>query len=380
MTVLNRYLIRRNCFLLFSLLFLGWTVYIISDLLQRIDNFMKVGLGASSVFAYFFFKSPLIISQILPAVFLISIVSQLSLMEKNRETVALQTGGISPLSMVRFVIVYGVVWACLQFAFAQVIGVTSSRYAMDIWHSDVKGRDSKNFSLDGLWVTNKNFVIYMKKAWPHQERAEGVIIYETRNNGTEITSSIQAERAETGARQWVLYEVSEILPDTYSYSTRPRLVIPLRQSIANFGALERNGKIAEMNILELNSYIRQLRKSGTNVEMMRTNFHNRFAYAGSLVVMGVIALVIVMLTSNIYKAVALSMVVTFFFHAASGLFSTIGEQGAMNPALAAWTPNILFFTLSCGFLCWVAIKEVITRKSLAASRKKQLAHQPPEEH
>ena len=65
----------------------------LTDLFERLDNFIEAGLSAGMVLTYFVVKTPLVISQILPVIFLLSTVIQLCLMARNRELTLCRPGG-----------------------------------------------------------------------------------------------------------------------------------------------------------------------------------------------------------------------------------------------------------------------------------------------
>lgn len=361
MTVLNRYLLRRNLFLLFALLAVGSGVYILSDLFQRIDVFLDAEQGLGIIGLYYLIKLPLIISQILPAVFLLALVIQLLLMVRHRETVALQSGGVSPAAMLRFVIVYGLVWSCLQFAFSQVLGVNGERVSYRLWQEDVRGRDVDNRAVSGLLFTHGPYVVQAELAWPLRERAQDLHIYRLSPDGNGIEASYSAKSAETGSRGWTLYDVELIEPPTFGYSHHDRLEIDLRQNLTPFRSYEESAKTSEIDLLQLMDTIRRLERAGTNVESMRTELYGRFAYSGSILVMGLLALALSMRTDSLYLGVVLSLVTTFLFYVTTSFFSAMGQSGALPPPLAAWLGNLLFAALAV-FYIFSHYLRTVTRK------------------
>ena len=105
--VLGRYLVRQNLFLVGAILAVGCLLYVLMDMFDRLDDFVAAGLGLGVVLTYYAVKLPLIVSQILPVVFLLALVAQLGLMARSRELLALRAGGLPLGWLVRFVIVYG---------------------------------------------------------------------------------------------------------------------------------------------------------------------------------------------------------------------------------------------------------------------------------
>ncbi len=358
MSILNRYLLRRNLFLLLVLLSMGACIYILSDLFQRLDVFLDAGRNAAFIALFFLVKLPVIISQILPAVFLLSLVIQFSLMNKNRENIALQSGGVSPTTMLRFALIYGLVWACCQFAFSQVLGVSGEKMAAEMWNEDVKGRNADEFTIKGLFFTQGNYVVHAAKAWPAQERAENVYVYRLSADGLSIEATHTAKRAESSVAGWTLFEVESIYPPTFSYKTYERLPLDIRQDLETFRSFQPKSKNSEIEIGELYSTINRLEQAGTNVEAMRTEFYGRFAYAGSIIAMGILALAISMRTESIYVGVLFSLVCTFLFYAATSFFAAMGETGALRPPVAAWASNFIFSSLGVAYILSHYIKTI----------------------
>ncbi|MDL2314340.1 LptF/LptG family permease [Desulfovibrio sp. OttesenSCG-928-C14] len=350
MTILSRYLLRRNLFLLMALLCLGVGIFILADLFQRIDVFMDAGYGFGGIAAYFVLRAPMIASMILPVIFLLALVIQLGLMRKSRETVALEAGGISPGSMVRFIMVYGLAFSLLQFALSQFIGVYGEEAGNRIWREDVRGRSSAYYAIQNLWFTHGPYVVYLERALPEDEAASGVYIYELNPDGLSINKVYQAARAETGPKSWRLHEARVLSPESFDYESAAELSLPVGMELALFRNFEPKAPIAERRLGEIISSIESMEKAGTNVELLRTELHKRFAFSASLFIMGLLALVITMLTVNIYVAVILSLISTFLYYAASVFCATLGESGNLAPFWAAWLPNTAFFLLSGGYI------------------------------
>ncbi|MDR1242882.1 MAG: LptF/LptG family permease [Deltaproteobacteria bacterium] len=366
MTILNRYLVRSNLFLLTIILLLGSTIYILTDFFLRIDVFFNAGLGAQTILLYFLFKLPFIIAQILPPVFLLSMVLQLSMMTRHREILALQAGGISFVSMIKFVFIYGVAWICLQFAFAQILGVEGNRRANAIWLTEAQGKNPASFELDDLWFNKNQYVIHLKKAWPNQDKASGVVIYELDAQKTRLIRKIYADSVNSGDQDWQLKKVSIALLETYSVIEQSDYSLPVNHSLVSFNTLDRKNKtITEMNIFELSDYIDNMKNSGTNVEAMRTDFHNRFAYAVSLFIMGIAALSITMHVQNIYASLLLSITITFFYYGISTFFTTLGEKGQLDPLTASWFTNFVFFAAFGCVLLISILRGISHRKRFA---------------
>lgn len=346
MTLLSRYLLRNNLFLLFSILLVGTGLYVLTDLFERLDGFLDASFGFVNIAWFYCIKMPLIVGQILPAVFLIAVIVQFSFMVKAREFVALQAGGVSPLAFLRFVILCGLFWAVAQLALTQFFGIEGDRLAARIWREQVRGNEARETRMHGLWFVEKNYVVHLGMANPANGTGTEFLAYQLSNDDKRLLQMVRAESFTVKDKAWRLYNATVITPESYGYETRAEMTMPLTQDITAFLAIDPGTKPTHLPIWSLHRAIADLETSGSNVEVLRTTLHARFAYAASLIVMGVIGLAIVLWRNNVYLAVAVGLLVTFIFYAGTTLFVSLGERGVVSPVAAAWLPVCLFFLLS----------------------------------
>jgi lipopolysaccharide export system permease protein len=281
-------------------------------------------------------------------------------MNKNRETIALQAGGIAPITMIGFILVYGLVWSCLQFGFTQFLGVAGDRTASKIWMTDVRGKNLDEQEVSNLWFNSGNYVVHMASILPSRETGTGITVYELSPDGTRIQQRIYAEKATTGENGWDLHNTEIITPGLFMVEHRESMQVPIKQALSKFNMFKRKAILAEMDIIELYQYITHMKASGSNMERVYTNFYHRFAQAFSLLVMGLIALVLTASTSNVYFSLALALMLTFLYISASSFFVTLGESEVLPPFLAAWMPNIV---------CGVIFGSVLALRSVSHSKR-----------
>ena len=102
-------------------------------------------------------RASLLLREVLPfAASLAALIAATLLVDAGlsaRELVALQSGGVSPFVFLRFVIVYGFIWAVLQLALAQGLGVEGDRISTQVWREEVKGNSTKESEMRGLWLS-----------------------------------------------------------------------------------------------------------------------------------------------------------------------------------------------------------------------------------
>lgn len=346
MSVLNRYLLRRNMFFLLSMLMAGAGIYVLSDLFQSLDNFLEAGYGPLEVAFYYLLRLPMIISTILPAVFLLSLATQLALMHRQRETTALRAGGLSPRVIFSFVLLYGLFWSCAQFACAQLLGIQGERLAGALWDEDIKKKNALDYTMEDLLFISGDYVVRANTAWPHREEAAGVIVYKLSPDRLALLEAHSAARARSGKRGWTLFAVESVFPAAFKSGRAAELPLDIRHDLASFKNTVSYNKSADMDMDELRAALERLELAGANVEMLRTDYYGRYAYAGSILVMGLTAMFITLLTERLYAAVLLSLLGNFLFFAVSSFSASLGQGGSLQPIFAAWGGNIIFAFLA----------------------------------
>lgn len=352
---LNTYLLRQNMFYILTCLAVGAGLYLLTDVFDRLDDFLEAGLGLSTIATYFGVKLPLIISQILPAVFLLSVVSQLCLMARHRELLALRAGGISFGRLSSFYIAYSLLWCVIQLVFAQFVGVYGQQMSSRIWAEDVRGNVVEETTMRNLWLKEGDYIVEIAEAVPALRQARGVHIYQLSEDRRSLTHQYDAASAEAKPGHWVLQDASVLNPQTFRYEKRPEVTVPIKQDLKAFLAVDPDMDPAQLPLWQLSDTISKLEESGSNVEVLLTSWHSKWSYAFSILAMGLLAMALVTMSENIYLNIALSLVLTFAYYVVFMIGMTLGQNGVLPPAIGAWLGNIVFCTLAGARLIWCAI-------------------------
>lgn len=352
MSLLSRYLLRQNLFLMFTVLSVGIGLYLLSDLFDRLDDFLEASVGVGIIATYFLSKIPLIISQILPAVFLIACILQLCFMARARELVALQAGGVSFARMASFFILYGLVWAVVQLCFSQFLGVKGEELSARIWREEVRKKSMEAATLHSVWFTEGDYMVHLGRVQPARNMGEDITVYELDGEGRNILQVLRAKSFTVDRSGWLLKDVRILDPGMFTTGRADMISLSLRQDVAAFQAIDPRADLQKLPLWKLWDAIAQLQASGSNVEGLRTVFHMKLAYSGSLVVMGLVALMLLTWKDNLYFCVGVGLVITFAYYALFTLGGSLGEKGMVYSVMAAWGADILFATVAGGRILW----------------------------
>lgn len=351
-SLLTRYLFRQNLFFVVMSMLAGTAVYLLIDLFDHVDEFVSAGVSLSIVLLYFLSKIPLIISQILPAIFLLSTLVQLCLMAKNREYMAMQAGGISPLRLVAVIFSLGLLWGGVQLVFSQAVGVQGDRYAMELWREHVEGKADKSQILQKLWFWNENRAIYLDAVNLNSSRARDVSIYVLSEDGSAVKEVIRAPHATLQNKHWLLYDATVYNTDGYIQAVHAEMDFPIEQQLKVLTALSESAQLEGLSLWQLGDMIKRLKEGGSNLESLRTLWHSKLAYAAAVAVMALIAVALMLWRDNVYITSAVSLVVVFIFYSLFTVGITAGQKGLLPPVVATWGAPVASSLLACLYIFW----------------------------
>lgn len=353
--VLSRYLIRQNMYLMSICLAVGTCIYLLSDVFDRLDDFIRAGLGAETILFYFFVKIPLIVSQLMPAIFLIAMVIQLGVLTRSKEMLALRAGGVSFAWFIRFFIIYAMVWSCGQLMFSQVLGVFGEVEANRIWKEDVRKKQLDELTIKGLWFRDGPFIVRAETAFPGKSRATGITVYEFATDNQELIRILTAKKALIDDNGWGLLDVHELDTRTFVSVNRLSQFLSVRQNLKAYAAVELKGDKAQLPLLDLTKAIKKLEESGSNVEILKTVWHGKWSYAFSITTMALLALMLATFSENVYANIGFSLILIFTQYGVHVVGATAGEKGVLPPFLAAWMGNFIMGGCASLRLAWVAM-------------------------
>ena len=91
----NRYIAWEFLKMWFLCLWAFYLIYLLVDFIERSSRLFKYGANVGSVIAYFAWKSPEILFQMIPVAVLLGTLITLVILSKNSEITALKAGGVS---------------------------------------------------------------------------------------------------------------------------------------------------------------------------------------------------------------------------------------------------------------------------------------------
>jgi len=100
----------------------------------------------------------------------------------------------------------------------------------------------------------------------------------------------------------------------------------------------------EMNYEELRRYIGDLQQGGFDVVRLRVQLHKKLSYPLITLIMAVLAVPFSLSPGKkgAITGVAVAVGIAVFYTVVSRLFEAMGDLSQLPPALAAWSPDLIF--------------------------------------
>lgn len=342
MTILSKYVIKNHTSFMLLTLGLGIAIFIIIDLIERADIFLTYEGGGAYILPYYLLKLPGIISQILPAVFLLATVILLCIMNSSRETVALFAGGISLAVLIRILMILGLFWGCVQFFCSQVLVVYCEESATKMWREDVRKWDNDEKKIESQWFIEDQFIVHVNTMF-ESGKGTGFTAYQLSRNENEIRATIKAQSFVAKENQWILNNVTIMKPNSFEIEFLDVADLPLAQNPSFFFVAQQR-EPQKLDFFILGQAIERLEVSGSNVEDLKTIWYGKLAYSLSICVFAFVATAIVTYKENVYIAVILSVVMAFCAYVLTMFGDSLGKVGSIPPLVAAFGPQFLVFS------------------------------------
>lgn len=347
---LDRYVIRAFIPTFALCLFVITSLYILIDLLQKLDDLIELGdkafvLGVN----YYAFLAPVIILQLFPAITLIAVGFVLVKLMKNNEILAMQVAGISIYRTLLPIFVISVIlsfvaggnqeWVIPKLA-SRLKAVERLTFEKNVRHN-VLLEDSENRLIMRIWQYD------IKEQRMHSPFILG------KHNNKKRRLIIKADEAEwLGDNKWRLRRVVR-----NDYDESGKWIAPVHE--LDEYILETSLTPERIVNIDVDPTLLSLEKLKIVMENDPANFHNaviyhtRLAYPLTNFVLLLLGIPFVIgfeqLSRNVYLRIGICTAICAVFYIIDYFCVNMGNTGALHPALTAWLPIVLFGSLGIYF-------------------------------
>ena len=348
-TILDDYVLRDFTLYLgmivaaFLMLLLVFTLFeLLGDIMRNQVSPLTVGEYLLNVVPYFLYNTT-------PLSMLLAVLVTFGLLQRSNEITAIKATGISLYRIIVPVLIASTLVAGVLFLSDQLyLPYTNKR--QDALRNRIKGKPAQTYLRpDRKWIFGQHSDIYYYQFFdPDRDVFGGVSVFQLDPHTFQITHRITADRAHWSESmgRWVYeqgWERSLSGPAIENYRKFDAATYPELAEVPAYFKKEIK-QSSEMSYEELHRYIHDLEQSGFDVVRLRVQLQKKIAYPLITLVMAVVAIPFALSTGkrSAVAGVATAIGIGVVYWTISGLFEAMGNLSQLPPAVAAWSPDLVF--------------------------------------
>lgn len=346
MTILDRYISREFIKIFFLVLASFLSLYLIIDFFERIRMLLSNNASFNQIVRYFFFKIPIIISQTMPAVVLLSSLLTFGMLSKHSEIIAMKANGVSLYRTSLPVIVISVVVCIFTFLFSEFITPYANQKVEYIKLVEVQKREEKGcFKQNQLWYRSRDAIYNINLFDPDTDTMKGITINYL-DHDFRLTMRVDANEAKWEDGRWIFHNllITVFSSDGFPSVERfPSKVIDIPEEPADFKVAQKDTE--EMGYLELRNYIKKIQAEGYDATRYLADLHGKIAFPLVCIILAIIGVTFSLRSERsggVAQSISIGIATGFSYWIVFAFALSLGRSGALPPILSAWIANILF--------------------------------------
>jgi LPS export ABC transporter permease LptG/LPS export ABC transporter permease LptF len=327
----------------FLILLLVFTLFeLLSDILRNRVSWWVVG-------EYLLNVSPYFVYNIMQYAVLLSVLITFGLMERSNEVTAIKATGVSIYRVVVPVLVISIALAASLFFFDQFY-LPHANKRQDALRNQIKGKPAQTYLRpDRKWIFGQHSNIYYYQFFDaDRDQFANISVFQFDPRSFAITHRVYAERAHWSdvTQRWIFEQgwQRDLRGEAIeNYQPFDVTTFPSFNELPQYFKKEVK-QSSEMSYEELRSYIRDLQQSGFDVVRLRVQMQRKFAFPLVTAVMAVLAIPFSLSAGKrgAITGVAIAVGIAVVYETTSRLFEAMGNLSQLPPALAAWSPDLIF--------------------------------------
>ncbi len=327
----------------FMVLQLVFTLFeLLGDILRNQTPFLVVA-------EYLLNVTPYLLYTVAPLIMLLAVLITFGIMSRSNEITAMKATGTSVYRIVTPVLVAAAVLAAGLF-FADQFYLPHTNKRQEALHNQIKGKPPQTYLRpDRRWIFGQHNDIYYYQFFDaDRDQFANLTIFRLDPTNFSITQRIHADRA-----HWADSMGRWIFEQGWQRTLRGAAIAGYRNfDVSTFPEISEAPsyfkkevkQYSEMNYGELRRYIRDLQQSGFDVVRLRVQLNKKLSYPLITLIMAVLAVPFSLSTvkKGAVTGVAVAVGIAVVYTVVSRLFEAMGDLSQLPPALAAWSPDLIF--------------------------------------
>ena len=348
--IIDRYLVRQ--FLLFVALgiLVGAVVFVVVDLLQTLDRFLRIKPSLWLILQHFAFNMPGEIYKGLPLIVLISTMFLFLSMTRQRELDALKAAGISLYRASLPIFLTALVISVLAVLFQEIALPELSTRAEEVDRVKIRGMPPKHLARQNqIWYRSSDTrFLRMALLDPVERSMEGVLALDIDRNWR-LRDRLDARRARWTPEGWqVSGGVIRRIDDaggvrSEAFEARLMSGADMPEHIRDFIEVQR--PIDTLSFLELRAVVQKLRESGHQVGKYVVQLYSRVSFPLVHVIMVLVGIPFALASPRSggrAMGIGIAIAIAVGYWMVHSVSLALAQADLLPPVLAAWIANIVF--------------------------------------
>ncbi len=349
--LIDRYVLRTFGLVMGLVLLSGVGLLMIADFTENVDDILAHKPALSVLITYYKFQTLQMSYDIAPVAVLITTLVTFSLLSRTHEVTACRALGIS-LYRMSLPALAGAAVIGAFFAFLQAEVLPASNQKVEEARDTMRGLTPQQISrsADRQWLMGRGRFMYN---FLNFDRKRGTVqrlqVFEF-NRQERLVGRLFAEEARHTSSGWIL-ENGWIrrFDGRAQLGYRPftgKVSVDLDERPAFF--VEEARRPDQMTFGQLADYVEELRQSGRPQPEYDVALQNKIAFPIASLVMALVGLPFAfrLQRRGALYGLGVSIALGLVFFIVYAFFRTLGEVGALPPAVAVWSPSTLFSLLA----------------------------------
>jgi len=346
MKILNRHLIKTYLGTISICLAAFMSIYLVIDFLERYRKFSRAEAPTADILLYFLCKTPEIIFQTTPMAVLMGTILAIGTLAKNSEITAMRSSGVSLFQIGRPFLATAAIISLLLLLIQEFITPVANGKMNYIEQIVVKKRgQAAFFRQDNIWHRDDNLILQAKVFDPVTATLKGITIWEL-GAGIRPVSRIDALSGTQVQEGWQLSGVRKTdFSDAGQVNSMAMNSLAIEIDLVSEDLRVVATSAEDMGFTALRRYCRTISENGFDATRYLTLLYSKISLPFAALVMAFLGIPFSLRdgrSGGTGLGIGFSIAIGFSYFIINSLLLSLGQAGAIQPMLAAWTANIMF--------------------------------------
>ena len=348
--IIDRYLLREYVKLLGVGLGVCAVLFVVVDLLQTLDRFLRVKPAFIHIVEHFVYRLPGALYDGLPIVVLMATVFLFLSLTRAHELDALKAAGVSLYRVSVPVLLFAAALSVGAGLFQETVLPVVNAWADEVDRVKIRGGLPRHLQKrNQLWYRSSETRFWrMELLDPVDRSIDGLLLLEVDAN-FQLVSRLDARKGHFTAAGWELSQgfVRQVVKgNTMESRAFDRLTLRMPEHIEDFTNVQKSPSI--MSFRELRAYVTKLQETGHQAGKYIVELYSKLSFPLIHLIMALVAIPFALISPRSggrALGIAIAIVISVGYWLVHYMALAFAKADLLPPFLAAWTANVVFFGL-----------------------------------